>query len=118
MEGTSKQAYESIVAYRVSDMLLAIRIEDICRSKGKQFSRATTLDMLETNLLEGGLLVCDLTLVSRELDSLKKLSVRKMCKIFGYYPHVDKETERLAKSAGIDYVVPRSALQAKLLSLL
>lgn len=104
--------------YKVSDLLLAVRIEEICRAKGRQFSRVNAFDALVTNLNDHSLLVCDLTVVSQDLVSLKKISEQRSCKIFGYYPHVDKETENLARSTEIDFVVPRSALQSKLRSLL
>lgn len=115
---TSKTSFESVLAYKVSDLMLAVRIEEICRAKGRQFSRANSFDELVVGLNDHSLLVCDLTLVSQDLVPLKKISEQRGCKVFGYYPHVDKETESLARSTGIDFVVPRSALQAKLRSLL
>lgn len=115
---SAKQTYETIIGYKISDLILSTRIEEVCRAKKKNFARVGSLASLETTLHQNDLVVCDLVLVSKELDLLKKASEERGCHIFGYYPHIDKDTETLARSTGIDYVVPRSALQAKLRSIL
>ena len=114
----SNQRYETVVGYKISDLILATRIEEICRAKGKRFARTGSLGALEVTLHENNLVVCDLILVSNELELLKKVANERGCRVFGYYPHVDKNTETLARSTGIDFVVPRSAMQGKLRSIL
>lgn len=112
------QSYETVIGYKISDLMLVVMIEEISRVKGKKFIRTDSFDMLRAGLGEKNLLVCDLIVVSSDLDLLKKISSERKSTIFGYYPHVDKDIETLARSTGIDYVVPRSALQAKLRLLL
>ena len=118
VSSSSSQRFETIVIYKISDLIFATRIEEICRAKRKKFANAGSLEALRAALRENDLVVCDLVSVSKELGILKNVTKETGCQIFGYYPHVDKETETLARSTGIDFVVPRSAMQAKLRSLL
>jgi hypothetical protein len=62
----------------------------------------------EASLEEADLVVADLELENPE--ALVGLGVP----VLGYYSHVDAETRRLAESAGVDRVVPRSRMVREL----
>ena len=119
-EDLSKTMFNSIVSYKISNLIMASKIEEICSQLSKECSDAKTSNKLIEFLSNNNrvLVVCDLTLVKSELEELVKVIRTKNCQIFGFYPHVDKDTEIKARSLGVDYVIPRSAMQAKLRSLL
>ena len=113
--------FSKIIAYKITDLLFGVRIEEICRESSASYARADSPDEL-IQILKGQkrsfLLICDLVSIRGDLESIKKIASENNCAVLGYYPHVDKETESLARSLGIEYVTPRSAFQMKLKSLL
>ncbi|MHB1868245.1 MAG: hypothetical protein ACYCPP_04800 [Nitrososphaerales archaeon] len=116
----ARAMFDNIIAYKITDLLFGVRIEEICRNSSATYARAETADEL-IQILKGqkrSLLVCDLVSVRGDLASIKKITSENNCAVLGYYPHVDKETESLARSLGVEYVTPRSAFQMKLKSLL
>lgn len=108
-----------VILYQISNLLLLFKIKDTCVKNSKECSSAKTLDKLSELLKTNqALIICDLVSVKSELPVIIKIAKEYNSKIFGYYSHVDKETEALARSVGADYIVPRSALQSKLRSVL
>lgn len=111
--------FDLLVAYRVSDMLFAVKIEEAGKSSSTKFQSVSSMDEL-TRIMKNGktLIVCDLTQIKSELELITSLAMERHWKILGYYPHIDKETEKLARSLGVDYTTPRSAFQHKLAAVL
>jgi len=112
--------FDAVIAYKITDLMFGVRIEEICRKSSAFYVRVETADEL-VQALKGekkSLLVCDLVSIRGDLASIKKIALENNCAVLGYYPHVDKATESLARSLGVDYVTPRSAFQMKLKSLL
>ena len=101
-------------------MMLGVRIEEACKRSSAVFKKEDSLDGLSRFSIDSDrvLLVCDLVSVKSELEAITKLAKERNWKVFGYYPHIDKEIGTLARSLGVDYVTPRSAMQLKLNSLL
>jgi hypothetical protein len=98
--------------------MFAVRVEEAGKRSSTMFKKADRLGDLASISGERVLLVCDLAYVKSELESVTKLAKERNWKIIGYYPHVDKETEALARSLGVDFITPRSVFQQKLRSLL
>ncbi len=111
--------FDSIVTYKISDLMIAVKIKEICARSSKEFSNAKTVEELTEILSRNrrSLIVCDLPRVKTELADVKRIASLHNCQVFGYYPHVDKETETIARSLKVEYVVPRSTLQSTLRSL-
>lgn len=112
--------FNSIVRYKISNLMMASKIEEICSNLSKECFDVKASNVLNESLSTRNrvLVVCDLTIVKSELRELVKITRTKNSQIFGFYPHVDKDAETKARSAGVDYIIPRSAMQAKLRSLL
>jgi hypothetical protein len=111
--------FDHLISYRVSDLLFSVKIEEAGKNALASYQRIDSINELPTGLRKSSvLIVCDLTKIKPDLENLTKLAKKNSWKIIGYYPHVDKETETLARSLGVDYVVPRSAFQYKLVALL
>lgn len=112
--------FELVLAYKIVDLLFATKIEEICKRSAASFKNAQNLDQLYLALAAKGnkLIVCDLVSAKREIESIAGIVRASNAKLIGYYPHVDKDTAMFAHSICVDYVVPRSAFQSKLISLL
>lgn len=112
--------FNTIVRYRISNLMMASKIEEICSNLSKEcFDVKASIALIESlSIRNRVLVVCDLTIVKSEIEELVRITRAKNCHIFGFYPHVDKDTETKARLAGVDYIVPRSAMQAKLRSIL
>ncbi len=96
-------------------MLFAVRVEEAGKSSSTKFQTVNSFEELNRITSNGmALIVCDLTQVKSELGAIARLAKDRQWKILGYYPHIDRETERLAHSLGVDYVTPRSVFQLKL----
>lgn len=107
-----------MIAYKVSDLLFAVRIEEASRSSSASFEKIQSIVDLKAVSTGKALVVCDLTEVKGDLGDLTKIAKERNWKILGYHPHVDTETGTLARSLGVNYVVPRSVFRQKLGSLL
>ncbi len=100
-------------------MLFGVRIEELCKRSSTSYqSTSSFAELSHAGNAERTLLVCDLVTVKSELGEITRLAKERNWKVFGYYPHVDKDTETLARKLGVEFVTPRSATQPKLKLLL
>lgn len=110
--------FDLLVTYKISDLMFGVRIEEAGKKSSTKFKKVESLDDLASVMSYNVLIVCDLPSIKSELEQITKLAKEKKWKILGYYPHVDRATETLARSLGVDYVTPRSVMQQKLNTLL
>jgi hypothetical protein len=89
-----------------ADLMLGSKVEATLKAAGHDVTLAPSL--AEAPLDEAELLVADL-----EVESPEALAGLGM-PVLGYYSHVDAETRRAARAAGIDLVVPRSRMAREL----
>lgn len=106
--------------YRITNLMFRAKIEESCSRLGLKCKNASGVQDLEESLRDWSnvLIICDLVSSRPELESIIRVGRTKPSKILGYYPHIDRDTEAYARSVGVDYVVPRSAFQAKINQLL
>ena len=111
--------FDSVLMYKVTDLLFASRIEEICKRSSSEFRSIQNLDQLGTALSRSkhSLIVCDLVSTRTDLESVTRMAKANNSEVIGYYPHVDKDTATLAHSLNVNYVTPRSAFHSKLSSL-
>ena len=111
--------FDHLISYRVSDLLFSAKIEEAAKKASASYERIDSINELPTKLQKSSvLIVCDLTKTKPDLRDLTNVAKENGWRIIGYYPHIDKETETLAHALGVDYVIPRSAFQYKLIALL
>ena len=103
---------KSVVLYKISDLILRSRIEEIASSRGFRVINASSIKNVPA--ITEFLLVCDLVLVQNEIENLVEDTRSAQATILGFYPHVMKELKVHAISAGVKHVVPRSALESSL----
>ena len=112
--------FQYFVLYKISNLLIAAKIEEMIKHSAKSIKTVKNLEELSSQLLEGkgdALIVCDLNVVRGELSEVNKIATSHGAEVLGYYPHVDKQAEVLGRSSSIKFVVPRSALQSKIMQL-
>jgi hypothetical protein len=103
---------KSVVLYRISDLILRARIEQIASNSGFRVINASSIKNVPA--ITDFLLVCDLVIVQNEIQNLVEDTRLARATILGFYPHVMKELKIHAISAGVEHVVPRSALESSL----
>lgn len=109
----------SVVIYRVQDLLFRSRIEEICKQVGSSFSMVDSAEELKASFgKDNSLIVCDLASAKSDLKTIREICSVSGSLILGYYSHVDAETRKRAEAHGVDFIVPRSAFQQKLIQLL
>jgi hypothetical protein len=104
-------------------MMIRIEIEQICARNGTKVATARSTEELRSILEHDessnkSLVICDLVSSQRKLDTLASFRKNFGFAILGFYPHVNKKIEALAHTVGVDYIVPRSALYARISGLL
>ena len=111
--------FDSVLMYKVTDLLFASRIEVICNRSSSKFRSIQNLDQLGTALSRSkhSLIVCDLVSTRTDLEPVTRMAKANNSEVIGYYPHVDKDTATLAHSLNVNYVTPRSAFHSKLSTL-
>lgn len=111
--------FAAILMYKITDLLFASRIEEICRKSSTEIKSVQNLDQLDSamNGKKPALIVCDLVSVKADLASVMRIAKANDSKVLGYYPHIDKNIATFSHSLNVDYVIPRSAFQSKLSSL-
>jgi hypothetical protein len=112
--------FRYVVLYKISNLLIVAKIQEMIRHYSKTVKTATNLEELY-QILEGkseALVVCDLTVVKDEISEVNKIATLRGAEVLGYYPHVDKQAESLGHSSSIKFVVPRSAMQSKIIQLM
>ena len=112
--------FEAVIIFKIADLLFLSRIEEICNKLSFEFKTVQNVEQLQLALIERqrALVICDLVSSKKDLESIAKIARTNDSKVIGYYPHVDRNTASFARLARIDYIVPRSTFQPKLLSLL
>jgi hypothetical protein len=95
-----------IVAY-VSDLMLASRVAEPLRSAGHE----VVLTKFPARADEADVLICDLD----EVDAIEVADLARPT--LGFYSHIDVETGRAAREAGLEIVVPRSRMAREILEL-
>ena len=95
-----------VVAY-VPDLMLASRVAEPLRSVGHEVVLATYPDRSD----EADVIVCDLD----EVDSVAIAALGRPT--LGFHSHLDVETGRAAREAGLDLVVPRSRMAREITEL-
>lgn len=95
-----------VVAY-VTDLMLASRVTEPLRSSGHEVVVASFPD----RAAEADVLVCDLD----EVDSSAVAALGRPT--LGFHSHLDVETGRRAREAGVDLVVPRSRMAREVVEL-
>jgi hypothetical protein len=100
--------------------MIVAKIEEIGARSTKAILGAKNLAELSSILREKNktLIVCDLTTAKDDLTELERIARASDSEVLGYYPHIDKGAERAGRVSGIKYVVPRSAMQSKIMQLL
>lgn len=111
----SKMQQKSVVLYRISDLILRSRIEQIAYNRGFRVINASSIKNLPP--IKDFFLVCDLVIVQNEIENLVEDTRLARATIVGFYPHVNKVLKVQAISAGVKHVVPRSALESSLKNL-
>jgi hypothetical protein len=112
--------FDIIVVYKISNLMMVARIEEMGAHSLKPVLGAKNLTELSSVLQEKSkaLIVCDLTIVKEDLPELEKIARTRDSEVLGYYPHIDKGAERAGRSCGIKYVVPRSAMESRIRQLM
>ena len=100
----------------VRDLIFASRISVTARALGVDIRQLRDPAMLAGETARGRLIV-DLN-QDRALDAAVEWKKRTGGEVIGFVAHVDGETVRRARDAGIDQVLPRSRFVAELESLL
>ena len=95
-----------IVAY-VPDLMLASRVAEPLRSAGHEVVLTTFPGRAE----EADVLICDLD----EVDAVEVAGLGRPT--LGFYSHIDVETGRAAREAGLEIVVPRSRMAREIIDL-
>jgi len=109
-----------VVAYKITDLLFRAKIEKIavgCLARYKETLFMSELEALEETTQESIVIVFDLMNTENDLKSLSSMQSGTIA-LIGFYPHVEKEAASKAIAVGIINLVPRSALETKLKSLL
>ena len=110
----------TLIAYKLTDLFFRVKIQEIAKRNGTQFVEVSDLYSLKDSIIKTSgriLIVFDLMRVESELDALSKIASVSTTMI-AFYPHLEKEAAARARKAGISDVVPRSALESKLDSVL
>ncbi len=92
-----------------SDLFIVSRLKELASLLGYEIVFSQELSH-QTSSHPGCLVILDLASSDYDSSSLaRSLKQNKLPpRILGYYPHVRKDVETSAKSAGVDYVVPNS----------
>jgi hypothetical protein len=88
----------------VSDLMLASRVQESLKAAGHEVAVSPALP----DPLVADAIVCDLDSVAADAVAATGLPT------LGFYSHVDVETKRQAKAAGLSIVVPRSRMAREL----
>ncbi|MGH2639610.1 MAG: hypothetical protein ACRDF4_10085 [Rhabdochlamydiaceae bacterium] len=119
---SDRQKFDSVIEYKISDLMLCASIEEICRQSGSELKKTASTEEIEEELVGSGqlhvLIICDMVAITEQLEPVMKFAKSKGYEVLGYYPHVNRQIETLGRSLGVNYVTPRSALRARLRSLL
>ena len=110
----------TLIAYKLTDLFFRVKIQEIAKRYGTKFVEVSDLCSLNDSIIKTSgriLVVFDLMRVDSELDALSKIASVSTTMI-AFYPHLEKEAAARARKAGISNVVPRSALESKLDSVL
>ena|SRR6266571_8404554 len=107
-----QQAARAFIIAGSSDLFIVSRLKELANLLGYEIVFSVSSQELsdQTSSHPGCLVILDLA--STDYDSSSLAIALKQNKpppmILGYYPHVRKDVETSAKSAGVDYVVPNS----------
>jgi len=113
-----------IIAYRLPNIIVRAQITDICAKASQPVEFVNDVTQLEALIAESSrsiLIICDLAEIAsgfQEMEILTRLRKAGRIQIMGRYPHVETGLRDLAKSQGIDYVVPNSGFAKRLQDLL
>jgi CheY-like chemotaxis protein len=118
---TMEQTAKRTVLVATSDLFIQSRVAELASSLGLEARFAT--DERELTQLAGfhpRLVIVDLA--SSDYNSallIRKLKTKSpRVRIMGYFPHIRRELEESARSAGADFVVPNSSFIKTLKQLL
>jgi hypothetical protein len=105
-------------------MIVRAQIIDVCASASRPLefvNDATELEDLLARAPGTTLVICNLAEIlsgNQEMEILIRLRSTGRIQIMGRYPHVATKLRDLAKSQGIDYIVPNSGFTKRLQQLL
>ncbi len=111
---------KAVIVYGIMDLFFLAKIQQIAKNSDAHFAEAKEFVDLQNKVsdtFEKIIIVFDLTNVENDLTSLSNLESAQTT-LLGFYPHVEKEVADRARSQGVMNIVPRSALEPKLKSML
>jgi DNA-binding response OmpR family regulator len=102
------------VALLCPDLLFGSKVEGALAAAGHEVTRYDGEDMARAAAPEADLFVVDLTADSFDgavlVESMRMGGELGTVPVLGFYMHTDVETQRRARQAGFDMVVPRSRM--------
>lgn len=111
--------FGKVVLAAVNDLMFQVKISGAAKHAGVTLKYVTTQkDLFEKAAAGPALIIFDLTFEAvRPVESIRKLKgtgALKHISVIGYLPHVQTDLQQLAREAGCDVVMPRSAFSLKL----
>ena len=113
----SKLKRKRVILFRISDLLIRSKIERSASDR-LDFLNVSNLEEAKNALSHDALVICDLASTGKELDILIADIRQAEASMLGFYPHVRAEIRSRALAKGVDYVVPRSGLEAMIRKLI
>ena len=119
---TTDSRARRLILVAVPDLFFLTRIRAVAEA-----SRATVVECAPAEIVERvrerlpDLVILDLHAPGEPLASVRSLKsdpALAKAPVVGFYSHVDQELRLLAQSAGVDFVLPRSAFTVKLPALI
>jgi hypothetical protein len=111
---------KAVIVYGIMDLFFLAKIQQIAKNSDAHFAEAKKFVELQNKVsekFEKIIIVFDLTNVENDLTPLSNLKSAQTT-LLGFYPHVEKKVAYSARSQGEMNIVPRSALEPKLKSML